>query len=55
MQVTGQAIGPVLSGALRDLTGSYQVSLEVFAVLALSAVTCILFLRPTRRKAPEQP
>lgn len=54
VQVTGQAIGPVLSGALRDLTGSYQVSLEVFTALALCAVACIVFLRPTRRKTSEQ-
>ncbi len=42
VQVLGQAYGPVLSGALRDHTGSYVRSLESFAVLAaLSALTAL--------------
>lgn len=49
VQVTGQAIGPVLSGALRDWTGDYRMSLAVFTGLSLSAAVCVAFLRPVRR------
>lgn len=48
VQVTGQAVGPVLSGALRDWTGSYLLSLQVFMALAICAAGCALFLRPPR-------
>lgn len=46
VQVTGQAIGPVLSGALRDWTGDYSASLQVFMTLALCAAICAAFLSP---------
>jgi sugar phosphate permease len=45
-QVLGQAAGPLLSGLLRDATGSYVVSLETFAVCAVIAVVAALFARP---------
>lgn len=45
IQVTAQAIGPVLSGALRDWTGDYVLSLEVFTVLALSGAAVALLVR----------
>jgi MFS transporter, OFA family, oxalate/formate antiporter len=46
-QVVAQAAGPLLSGALRDWTGSYTRSLECFAVLsALSIVAALAARRP---------
>ncbi len=38
-QVVAQAAGPLASGALRDWTGSYQLSLSLFAVSAGSALS----------------
>ena len=48
VQVTGQAAGPILSGVLRDWTGDYALSLQVFTALSLAAAVCIWFLRPVR-------
>ncbi len=45
LQVLAQAAGPVLSGALRDLSGTYTLSLEVFAGLAGLAVLAALTAR----------
>lgn len=46
-QVLAQATGPLLSGALRDWTGSYDLSLECFALLSLlSVVAAIAARRP---------
>jgi MFS transporter, OFA family, oxalate/formate antiporter len=45
-QVLGQACGPVLSGALRDHTGSYVRSLQSFAVLAALSALTALWARP---------
>ncbi len=50
VQVLAQAVGPVLSGLLRDLTGDYTRSLRCFAALSLVAVVVALVARaPTRR------
>ena len=49
VQVVGQALGPVLSGALRDWTGSYSASLATFAVLALAGSAAALLAAPPRR------
>jgi cyanate permease len=51
VQVVGQALGPVLSGALRDWTGSYSASLATFAVLALLGGVVALLAGPPGRKA----
>lgn len=52
VQVLGQASGPVLSGALRDHTGSYARSLESFAVLAaISALTVLWAHQPAHGTA----
>ena len=52
-QVLAQAVGPVFSGALHDLTGSYVVSLQCFAVLAgLSAVAALIARQPPGLAAP---
>src|SRR4051812_40836854 len=46
-QVLAQAVGPLLSGALHDLTGSYAASLQCFVVLAgLSAVAALAARQP---------
>lgn len=46
-QVIAQAVGPMISGVLRDATGSYQLSLAVFAVLGgLSVVAALGARRP---------
>jgi len=45
-QVLAQAAGPLLSGVLRDATGTYVISLECFATLSVLAVIAALFARP---------
>jgi sugar phosphate permease len=46
-QVLSQATGPLLSGALHDLTGSYLLALQCFAVLsALSVIAALLARQP---------
>jgi len=47
-QVLAQAAGPLLSGALRDITGDYQLALESFAVLAALSVVAALTARQPR-------
>jgi sugar phosphate permease len=51
VQVAGQALGPVLSGALRDWTGSYSASLATFAVLAFAGSGAALFAAAPRARA----
>jgi len=47
LQVVAQAVGPLLSGALRDWTGNYTLSLTVFgAFAALAAVVALAARRP---------
>jgi OFA family oxalate/formate antiporter-like MFS transporter len=48
VQVLAQATGPLVSGALRDWTGDYVLSLELFAGLALLAISVALAARPPR-------
>ncbi|HEV2302372.1 MAG TPA: hypothetical protein VGR91_12460 [Stellaceae bacterium] len=51
-QVLAQAAGPLLSGALRDLTGNYGLSLECFAVLScLSIPAALAAARPPAKAA----
>ena len=46
-QVMAQAVGPLISGVLRDFTGSYQLSLSLFAALgALSVAAALVSRRP---------
>jgi cyanate permease len=44
-QVLAQAAGPLVSGALRDLTGSYVRPLECFAALSLLSILAALAAR----------
>ena len=48
VQVVAQAIGPILSGALRDWSGTYTDSLVVFGVLAALAVGAALVAQRPR-------
>jgi OFA family oxalate/formate antiporter-like MFS transporter len=46
-QVMAQAVGPLVSGVLRDRTGNYQGSLTVFSVFgALSIIAALAASRP---------
>jgi MFS transporter, OFA family, oxalate/formate antiporter len=47
-QVLAQAAGPLLSGALRDLTGNYRLALQSFAALAALSVVAALTARQPR-------
>jgi len=49
VQVVAQASGPVLSGVLRDWTGSYAASLATFGALALAGAAAALAARPPSR------
>jgi len=51
-QVLAQATGPLLSGVLRDRTGSYDLSLECFAVLSVLALLAALAALPPRPRQP---
>ena len=44
-QVLAQAVGPLLSGALRDMTGDYRLALQCFAALAVLSVMAALMAR----------
>jgi MFS transporter, OFA family, oxalate/formate antiporter len=47
VQVMAQASGPLLSGILRDWTGSYELSLQCFVVLSgLSVLAALLARQP---------
>jgi MFS transporter, OFA family, oxalate/formate antiporter len=48
MQVTAQACGPLISGLLRDASGSYALSLTVFATLSFLSALIALMVRPPR-------
>ncbi|HEY1287528.1 MAG TPA: MFS transporter [Burkholderiales bacterium] len=47
-QVLAQAGGPLLSGALHDLNGNYEIALKCFAALATLSVAAALAARPPR-------
>jgi cyanate permease len=48
VQVLAQAAGPLLSGALYDLTGAYTVSLYCFAALSVLSIVAALAAREPR-------
>jgi MFS family permease len=49
----GGAIGPVISGRIFDITGSYQLGFLLSFALSIIAAVLMLFLRPTSNKAPK--
>jgi OFA family oxalate/formate antiporter-like MFS transporter len=52
-QVLAQASGPLLSGALHDLTGSYERSLQCFALLSgVSILAALMARRPVPLRLP---
>jgi len=51
VQVTAQAAGPLLSGLLRDLYGTYVASLTCFAALSFLSVLAALLVRAPRPPA----
>lgn len=53
VQVLAQAAGPLLSGILRDWSGSYRLSLECFLVLSCLSVAAALLAKPPAE--PRQP
>jgi MFS family permease len=48
VQVLAQAAGPLMSGALYDLTGNYTASLHCFAALSALSIAMALAARPPR-------
>jgi sugar phosphate permease len=52
IQVAAQAAGPVLSGALRDASGSYALSLGTFSALACAGTAAALFAAPPPARLP---
>ena len=51
-QVLAQAAGPLLSGALHDLTGNYSLSLQCFTGLAGASVVVALMARQPSTAGP---
>lgn len=54
IQVLSQASGPLISGILRDLTGTYDLSLLIFGALALFGSVIGIIAVPPRMKTIEQ-
>ena len=55
VQVLAQAAGPLLSGTLRDVTGDYALSLQVFIGLAaLGAVAALAARQPRPHQSPHK-
>ncbi len=48
MQVTAQAAGPLISGVLRDLYGTYVVPFAFFAALSFLSVLLAVLARPPK-------
>jgi CP family cyanate transporter-like MFS transporter len=46
------SFGPTVTGALRDLTGSFQVIWLLMTVMILVQIALALQMRPDRRKVP---
>ena len=54
-QVLAQATGPLLSGALRDMTGDYRASLWCFVALSLCSIFAALVARRPTLSAAQLP
>ncbi|MBV8337468.1 MAG: MFS transporter, partial [Alphaproteobacteria bacterium] len=54
-QVLAQAAGPLISGALHDWTGSYERSLQFFALLSALSIGAALTARRPRLLATQSP
>jgi MFS family permease len=49
------ALGPTIGGVLRDRSGSFSSTFELYALLNAAAFLAALFMRPPRRKSPQAP
>lgn len=47
-QVGGQALGPLVAGALHDLSGDYSAGFAVFALMSTCAAAVALLVKPPR-------
>ena len=54
MQAVAQALGPVISGALYDLTGDYDTSLILFCFFGFGAAILALFVVKPENPAPSR-
>ena len=54
VQVLAQASGPLLSGILRDWSGSYDLSLQCFVVLSCLSVLAALLAREPHPRGPHK-
>ena len=45
----GAAVGPVVTGYIFDITGSYYLAFPIGAAFALAGLVLVLIIRPTRR------
>ncbi|MBO6518758.1 MAG: MFS transporter [Rhodospirillales bacterium] len=52
IQVASQAAGPLIAGALRDVTGTYDAALLTFAVFGFAAAFIALLAKPPRATGP---
>lgn len=52
VQVASQAAGPLIAGALRDATGTYDLSLATFAVFGFTGAAVALLARPPKPPVP---
>ena len=48
VQVASQAAGPLITGALRDMTGTYDISLITFSIFGFIAAAVALMARPPK-------
>lgn len=50
IQISAQAAGPVISGALRDWSGTYEFSVLLFAGMSICASIISIVVRPPKRQ-----
>ena len=46
----GGSLGPILTGYIFDVTGSYRLAFVIFAILAVCAIIMASMLKPEIRK-----
>jgi len=51
VQVASQAAGPLIAGALRDITGAYDTALMTFCAFGLTGAVVALLARPPKQPA----
>lgn len=50
----GCAIGPILAGAIFDMTGSYYIAFATCAVFSIIGLALVILIKPIRDKSPEK-